>query len=139
MSPRRTFTSCGSSSSDRRRSTRPRDVTRGSLSSFCMTSNWVRRSGSLMSSENAASAVALHVRRASLGSDDGGLLDRIRREGDAHALDIEESDQLRELGQLAHDLHLLPPSNGFRGPRVDESDQVDAVLAVLHELLRDEL
>ncbi|MEZ5098363.1 MAG: hypothetical protein R3C15_00815 [Thermoleophilia bacterium] len=63
----------------------------------------------------------------------------LAREGDDDALDVEPAHELLELGRLPE--HRGAREVGADLPRVgvDEAEQVDPVLAMLHQLARDEL
>ena len=67
------------------------------------------------------------------------LIVRGLREGDDHPFDVEQLDERVELVRLADQREVLELGPAFPRIRVDEPDEVDAVLGMLHELARGEL
>ena len=67
------------------------------------------------------------------------LLVRVVREGDDDSLDVEDLHHLRKLLEAAEDGDIRQAVPARLGLSVHESDEVEAVLRVLAELLRDEL
>ena len=67
------------------------------------------------------------------------LLVRVVREGDDDSLDVEDLHHLRKLLEAAEDGDIRQTVPARLGLSVHESDEVEAVLRVLAELLRDEL
>ena len=64
---------------------------------------------------------------------------RVVREGDDDALDVEDLHHLRELLETAEQCDVSEVLRPLLGVAVHEADEVEAVLGMLAELLRDEL
>jgi hypothetical protein len=67
------------------------------------------------------------------------LLVRVVREGDDHALDVEDLHHLRELLETAEQRDVREVLRPLLGVAVHEADEVEAIFGMLAELLRDEL
>ena len=67
------------------------------------------------------------------------LLVRVVREGDDHALDVEEADHRREPLDTAEQRQVLETLSALLRLGVDEADQVDPVFGMDKELLREQL
>ena len=68
-----------------------------------------------------------------------GLLVRVVREGDHDAFDLEGTDDLAQALGRPEEVEVAEPRLALLGLRIDESDDVHAVLGMLAQLARDEL
>ena len=67
------------------------------------------------------------------------LLMRVVREGDDDALDIQQADDRREAARIAEHRHVLEVLSAVLRLGVDEADEIDPVLRVVEDLLREQL
>ena len=86
--------------------------------------------------EEAGHDVDLDVELAQRTHDAEHVRRRLLREGDDHALDVEQGDELRKPVGRAQDAQVLDLGAARLRLRVDEAHQVDAVLGVLEDLAR---
>ena len=89
--------------------------------------------------EEARHDVDLDVELAQRPHDAEHVRRRLLREGDDHTLDVEQRDELREPVGRAEDAQVLDLGAARLRLRVDEADEVDAVLGVLEDLAPQQL
>ena len=89
--------------------------------------------------EEARDEVDLDVEVLEVADQVEHLLVRVVREGDDHALDIEDLHHLRELPETAEQGDVREARVAVLGLVVDEADEVEPVLGMLAQLLGDEL